>query len=104
MQKLRELMLRLRWPGTENYLCVGRWCGEPILRWWVGVLHVLGAVGAGGDWLLIWAGDRSYIFGWGIGLAAAVEAAGLHGGDWLGVLHEGVPDEGGAEVFCHEGR
>ena len=31
-----------------------------------------------------------------------MEAAGLHGSDWLGVLHEGVPDESGAEVFCHE--
>jgi len=32
----------------------------------------------------------------------AVEAAGLHGCDWLRVLHEGVPDEGTAEIFCHE--
>ena len=32
----------------------------------------------------------------------AFEAAGFHGGDGLGVLHEGVPDEGGAEIFGHE--
>jgi hypothetical protein len=31
-----------------------------------------------------------------------VEAAGLHGGKGLGVLHEGIPDEGGAEIFRHE--
>ena len=30
------------------------------------------------------------------GLVGAVEAAGLHGGDWFGVLHEDVPDEGAA--------
>ena len=36
------------------------------------------------------------------GLAVAVEAAGLHGGYGFGVLHEGLPDEGGAEIFCHE--
>ena len=31
-----------------------------------------------------------------------MEAAGFHGSDGFGILHEGVPDEGGAEVFCHE--
>ena len=31
-----------------------------------------------------------------------MEAAGFHGGDGLGVFHEGVPDEGGAEILCHE--
>ena len=35
-------------------------------------------------------------------MTLAFEAAGLHGGDGLGVLHEGVPDEGGAEIFGHE--
>ena len=31
-----------------------------------------------------------------------MEAAGLHGGDGFGVPHEGVPDEGAAQVFSHE--
>lgn len=31
-----------------------------------------------------------------------MEAASLHGGDGLGVLHECLPDEGGAEIFCHQ--
>jgi hypothetical protein len=35
-------------------------------------------------------------------LPVAVEAAGLHGSDGFGVLHECIPDEGGAEIFCHE--
>src|SRR5206468_2462531 len=36
------------------------------------------------------------------GLSVTFEAASPHGGDGLGVLHEGVPDEGGAEIFGHE--
>ena len=35
-------------------------------------------------------------------LSLAFEAAGLHGGYGLGVLHEGLPDKGGAEIFGHE--
>ena len=31
-----------------------------------------------------------------------MEAAGLHGCDWFGVLHEGVPDEGAAKIFRHD--
>ena len=31
-----------------------------------------------------------------------MEATGLHGGGWLRVLHEGVPDKGAAKIFCHE--
>ena len=38
----------------------------------------------------------------GAGRLCAVEAAGLHGGDGLRVLHEGLPDEAGAEIFRHE--
>ena len=35
-------------------------------------------------------------------LPFAFEAAGPHGVDGLGVLHEGIPDEGSAEIFGHE--
>ena len=35
-------------------------------------------------------------------MPSAAESAGLHGGDGFGVLHEGVPDEGAAKIFCHE--
>src|SRR5271170_1101587 len=38
----------------------------------------------------------------GAGLTVAAEAAGLHCCDGFRVLHEGLPDEGGAEIFCHE--
>ena len=40
-------------------------------------------------------------FGW-RGSSVAVEATGLHGCDGLRILHEGLPDEGGAEIFRHE--
>src|SRR6266478_5816113 len=54
-----------------------------------------------------WSVGRLRLRGVGFGfggsaLSVAFEAAGLHGGDGLGVLHEGVPDEGGAEIFGHE--
>src|SRR5260370_8857750 len=54
-----------------------------------------------------WSAGRSRLRGVGFGfggsaLSVGFEAAGLHGGDGLGVLHEGVPDEGGAEIFSHE--
>ena len=57
--------------------------------------------------LSCWRADRLRFrrcgFGFGVdALSVAVEAAGLHGCDWLRVLHEGVPDEGTAEIFCHE--
>src|SRR5260370_28233077 len=46
---------------------------------------------------------RGVGFGFGgTALSVAFEAAGLHGGDGLGVLHEGIPDEGGAKIFGHE--
>ena len=35
-------------------------------------------------------------------MSLAFEATCLHGGDGLGVLHKGVPDEGGAEIFGHQ--
>src|SRR5271170_4985004 len=59
------------------------------------------------DCLSFWSGDRLRLRGIGFGFgrrgsSVAVEAAGLHCGDGLGVLHEGLPDEGGAEIFCHE--
>ena len=31
-----------------------------------------------------------------------MEAACLHGGDRFGILHEGIPDHRGAEIFCHQ--
>src|SRR3979411_1606203 len=34
--------------------------------------------------------------------SVAFEAAGLHSVDGFGVLHEGIPDKGGAEIFGHE--
>ena len=53
-----------------------------------------------------WSGGRVRFRGVGFGfggarLAVAVEATGFHGGDGLWVLHERLPDEGGAEIFCH---
>jgi hypothetical protein len=38
----------------------------------------------------------------GVVLSIAVEAAGLHGGDGLGVLHECLPDKGCPKIFCHQ--
>ena len=35
-------------------------------------------------------------------MPSGAESAGLHGGDRFGVLHEGVPDEGAAKIFCHD--
>lgn|SRR5580692_503737 len=59
------------------------------------------------DCLSCWSGGRlglrgvGFGFGW-RGSSVAVEATGLHGCDGLRVLHEGLPDEGGAEIFRHE--
>src|ERR1700682_220849 len=42
------------------------------------------------------------LLGWWNGRVIAFEACIGHSALRLGVLHEGLPDEGGACVFCHE--
>jgi hypothetical protein len=65
-------------------------------------LKIRGAVGAWSNGLTgAWDGDWFW-FGWIGCLPSVAESAGLHGGDGFGVLHEGVPDEGAAKIFCHE--
>jgi len=61
-----------------------------------------GTVGAW-SYRLAGAGDGGGFWLGGIGsLVGAVESASLHSGDGFRVLHEGIPDEGAAKIFCHK--
>src|ERR1700735_5172708 len=86
--------IRWVWPCWMNWDCLSCWRPDR--------LKIRGAVGAWSHGLTgAWDGDWFWL-GWIGGLPSGAESAGLHGGDRFGVLHEGIPDEGAAKIFCHD--